>query len=251
MITEAEDAQVRHGSLACHACSLTFSVENGLPRLLYPETLNKETESVQAFYDQRPLYDYRPTAFRLGIWSLAFRRNNDRQKWAELLELKEGHAVLEVGCGNGKALPYLCRAVGEPGRVDGIDLSLACLQVAHDSLMHEGVSGELIQGNASYLPYKSDMYDGVLSIGGFNDFVEKEKAINDMYRVLRPGGTMVLADEGMSEKRKKSILGRYISKNMKVFEQKPPERLIPPEAMNSKTLYMYQETFWVLKFQKA
>lgn len=82
----------------------------------------RTTEAVRVLYDRlAPVYDVTAAIFRL----LGARRLQRRA--VELLGLSEGDTVVDLGCGTGVNLPVLAQAVGERGRVVGIDLSSGML----------------------------------------------------------------------------------------------------------------------------
>jgi ubiquinone/menaquinone biosynthesis C-methylase UbiE/uncharacterized protein YbaR (Trm112 family) len=251
-ITAREQAgeDVMQGTLKCHGCEECFGIEDGLANLVFPASLEKPELSAQNFYDQRPMYDYRPTAFRLGIWSIAFGGSHNRRRWADRLAVREGACVLEVGVGNGGNLPFVADVIGKNGRLDGLDISSACLKVARGRMMHRNIRTELVHGNASYLPYKSEAFDAVLCVGGFNDFGEKKRAIEEMHRVAKAGAKVVMMDEGLAPDRERTLLGKYILMCMKAFANKPPVMLLP-EAVEDLTVdWIYQRTFWVIEYRK-
>ncbi len=249
-VTGRDGGEILRGRLECLRCGASFPVEDGLPRLVFPPELAASPPSAETFYDERPNYNYRPTAFRLGIWSMAFAGARARTMWVDKLEVAAGAHVLEVGVGNGNNLPYLADAVGEKGRLAGLDISSNCLRVAGQRMRGSRVRTDLVHGNAVYLPYKDDQFDGVLSIGGFNDFGDKKRSLAEMRRVAKPGAKVVLMDEGLSPEREKTLLGKYILKCMKVFSNEPPVGELPEAIDDVKVYWVFQETFWVVEFRK-
>src|SRR5215510_2965528 len=86
-----------------------------------------------------PLFDY-----------LFFQPPGFRAKAAARLELRPGHHVLEIGCGTGRNLPYLSRAVGPRGRVYGVDISSGMLARARELCRrHDWRNVDLIEGDAA------------------------------------------------------------------------------------------------------
>ncbi|MFN2184255.1 MAG: class I SAM-dependent methyltransferase, partial [Anaerolineae bacterium] len=81
----------------------------------------------------------------------------------EELAVAEGEVVLEIGFGTGHALVALAQAVGESGKVYGIDISDGMLRVAQGELEEAGLAQrvELRLGDAAQLPFEDDMFDGV------------------------------------------------------------------------------------------
>lgn len=218
---------------------------------MFPEILEGPDLSSQRFYDQRPKYDYRPTAFRLGIWEITFRGARGRSQWPSRLEVSEGDSILETGVGNGDNLPFIANVIGKSGRLDGLDISSVSVKVARERMRHRGIPTELIQGNALYLPYKNEKFDAVLHVGGLNEFGDKKRAIEEMHRVAKSGAKIVIMDEGLAPDREKTLLGKYILKCSKQFANKPPVKLLPEGIDDLRVYWIYQRTFWVIEYRKG
>jgi len=90
----------------------------------------------------------------------------------EKLGIKEDEKVLEIGFGTGHALVSLAQAVGEKGKVYGIDISEGMLAVARKKLKKAGLSDrvELTQGDATHLPYPDNSFDAVFMAFTFELF---------------------------------------------------------------------------------
>lgn len=106
------------------------------------------------------------------------------------IELTPGSAVLDVACGTGVLLGAL-RSEREPGRLVGVDLSIAMLEVARRRL---GPGVDLAEASAEGLPFGDRTFDLVVSTNAFHYFRRPLAALGEMRRVLRPGGRLVLAD---------------------------------------------------------
>lgn len=79
------------------------------------------------------------------------------------LAVKDGESVLEIGFGTGQALVALAHAVGEMGRVCGIDISTGMYRVARRRILEAGISHrvELCVGDAQSLPWKDAQFDAL------------------------------------------------------------------------------------------
>lgn len=245
------DTEALEGTLHCVKCAGRFEITNGLANLMFPSTLKEPDLASQTWYDQRPEYDGRFAAFRFGIWEYAFGETRARWQVIRKLEARKGASILETGTGNGGNLPIIADLVGPNGRLDGLDISVESLMVARKRMISRGIQVELIQGNASYLPYGTGKYDAVLHIGAMNALAEPKEAIQEMHRVAKPGAKIVICDEGLAPGREKTILGRWLLKCAPgVFTGKPPVELLPNDIEDLYVYWVWQGTHWVIEFRK-
>jgi ubiquinone/menaquinone biosynthesis C-methylase UbiE len=100
--------------------------------------------------------------------------------------------VLEVAPGPG----YLSIALAKlgPFKVTGLDISQSFVQMASESAKQEGVPARFIHGSASDIPLEDGMFDLIVCRAAFKNFSEPLKALNEMYRVLKPQGRAVIID---------------------------------------------------------
>lgn len=109
--------------------------------------------------------------------------------------LYPGDAVLDIGCGAGVDSLVAGRLVGAGGRVVGIDLTPAMIDKARANQAWLGFGHVTFQvAEAEALPFPDNDFDTVLSNGVFNLTLDKEKALQETHRVLKPGGRFLLAD---------------------------------------------------------
>ncbi len=106
-----------------------------------------------------------------------------------------GDAVLDIGCGGGFDSLVAAGMVGAEGRVVGIDVTAAMIDRARAHLALLGLTNVGFQvGEAESLPFPDNDFDVVISNGVFNLTLDKEKALKEAHRVLKPGGRLMLAD---------------------------------------------------------
>ncbi len=106
-----------------------------------------------------------------------------------------GETVLDIGCGAGMDLLLAARRVGPSGRAIGIDMTEAMRDRARGSAAAAGLTNvEVHRADATALPLTDSSVDVVISNGVINLVPEKEKAIAEIRRVLRPGGRLQIGD---------------------------------------------------------
>ena len=112
-----------------------------------------------------------------------------------LAPLNPGDAVLDIGCGAGVDSLVAAHLVGAGGRVVGLDVTPAMVERARASLSRLGLANVTFQvGEAEALPFPDNNFDAIISNGVFNLTLNKDKALHEAHRVLKPGGRLMLAD---------------------------------------------------------
>ena len=99
--------------------------------------------------------------------------------------------VLDVGTGQGFGAAYLSRQVPQ-GRVFTFDIALQCL--AWHRLETGPRPPTVVQATALFMPFATESMDAVFLVMTFHCLPEPQRVLAEVARVLRPGGTLVLAD---------------------------------------------------------
>jgi len=126
--------------------------------------------------------------------------NNTGQSMAEFTRLAEriarqvpsGSAVLEVAPGPG----YFCIQLAKEGAysITGLDISHTFVEIAGKKAAEAGVRVDFRQGNASSMPLGGDTFDFLLCRAAFKNFGQPVRALQEMCRVLKPGGRGLIID---------------------------------------------------------
>lgn len=139
----------------------------------------------------------------IGIEGVAARwydKNTKRHRLAEMKgyagevagHIQDGSPVLEVAPGPG----YLAIELAKLGafNIVGLDVSRDFVEIAQRNAKEAGVRVEFRHGSASDIPFPDDSFDFVVCTAAFKNFKEPLRALDEMHRVLKPGGAALIVD---------------------------------------------------------
>ena len=114
----------------------------------------------------------------------------------ELSGVRPGHQVLDIAGGTGDLTRAFSRLVGDTGQVVLADINASMLKVGRDKLLDTGAAGNIrfVQANAESLPFPDHHFDLVTIAFGLRNVTDKDKALRDMTRILKPGGRLLVLE---------------------------------------------------------
>lgn len=109
---------------------------------------------------------------------------------------KRGDTILDLAGGTGDLAAKFCRIVGSTGKVTLSDINESMLEQGRTRLTDKGIAGniEYVQADAQDLPFADNHYDLVTMAFGLRNVTDKDAALRSIFRVLKPGGKLMVLE---------------------------------------------------------
>jgi arsenite methyltransferase len=129
-----------------------------------------------------------------------------------LASLKEGEVVLDLGSGAGLDMFVASKKVGETGKVIGVDMTPAMIEKAKKNAEELGITNvDFRFGDIENMPVDDNSADVVISNCVINLAPDKDKVFQEAYRVLRPGGRIMVSDIVLSKPLPKDVRDEVVT----------------------------------------
>lgn len=175
-----------------------------------------------------------------------------RERLIARLGLEKGARVLVTGAGAGNDLPYLVRALSGEGEIFAQDIAkemlLAGVSRYQAELSGSGVALQFSVSDATNLPFSDGYFDAAYHFGGINLFPDIAKGISEMNRVVKPGGVVVIGDEGLAPWLMNTEYGNMLVTNNPLYACNPPLSALPNTARSVKLTWELSNCFYVIEF---
>ncbi len=180
------------------------------------------------------MYDWwsqHPGLFDLFADAAFFGRYRDlRETTVDRLDIAPGDRVLDLACGTGPNVPLLVDRTGEEGTVLGFDHSRGMVAAARDRAREgEYASVRTARGDAGHLPLPDDAVDAALCTLSLSAIPDHLAAIQELRRVLRPDGRVVVLDAQPYQSGPMRLFNPLVNRISAVATNWYPDRHLPTD----------------------
>ncbi|MDA7793256.1 bifunctional demethylmenaquinone methyltransferase/2-methoxy-6-polyprenyl-1,4-benzoquinol methylase UbiE [Glaciecola sp.] len=150
----------------------------------------KESMVAEVFHSVAAKYDVMNDVMSLGIHRIWKRYTIDCSG------ARKGHHILDLAGGTGDLTAKFSRIVGSEGSVTLSDINPSMLEVGKDKLRDMGLVDNIkyVEANAETLPFPDNSFDIVTMAFGLRNVTHKENALASIFRVLKPGGRLLVLE---------------------------------------------------------
>ncbi|WNC74256.1 bifunctional demethylmenaquinone methyltransferase/2-methoxy-6-polyprenyl-1,4-benzoquinol methylase UbiE [Thalassotalea psychrophila] len=154
------------------------------------KTDDKETMVASVFHSVAKQYDIMNDVMSFGVHRLWKRFTIDASG------VRPGNSILDLAGGTGDLTAKFSKLTGPQGKVILADINSSMLNVGRDKLRDLGIVGNVdyVQANAEALPFDDNSFDIVTIAFGLRNVTDKDKALRSIYRVLKPGGRLLVLE---------------------------------------------------------
>lgn len=159
---------------------------------IVPDESSNQTkkEQVASMFDSIAFrYDFMNRFLSAGI-DVTWRR-----KALQQLKALKPKYMLDVATGTGD-VAIMANKMLNPEKITGIDISEGMLEFGRKKLLEQGLTAkiELLKGDSETINFNTDTFDAITVAFGVRNFQNLEKGLSEMYRVLKPGGKLVVLE---------------------------------------------------------
>lgn len=157
-----------------------------------------------------------------------------------------------TGCGNGDDVLALAKNYESCSLdIHAQDISREMVAYAGNALSKNSLTNITLSiSDATNLPYADDSFDASFHFGGINFMPDLKKAISEMTRVVRHGGTVAFGDEGIAPWLKESEYYKMMVENNSLWSADTPLDLLPENANHVNVSWVLENCFYFINFIK-
>lgn len=217
--------------------------------------MNKELDFVKGMFDKiAPKYDFLNRLLSLRqdtVW---------RNQMVRAANLKKDSRILDVACGTCDVSIEANKQLSGQTSITGLDFSYGMLQLGKTKIKHKK-NICLINADALNLPFRHMLFDAVFIAFGIRNIMDRQRALQSFFNVLKPGGRLVVLELSTPEKgwlkalyllyfqKILPLVGSFFSKDQNAYSYLPESVLKFPSA-NEFSRLMKQAGFKQVKFKQ-
>ncbi len=153
-------------------------------------TEEKVAKVAEVFHSVASKYDMMNDLMSMGVHRIWKRLTIEKSG------VRRGHSVLDLAGGTGDLTAKFSRMVGIDGQIILADINDSMLKVGRARLLDKGIVGNVdyVQANAECLPFPDNSFDCITIAFGLRNVTDKDAALASMFRVLKPGGRLLILE---------------------------------------------------------
>ena len=129
-----------------------------------------------------------------------------------IIDIPVNPVFLDIGCGTGWAVGQMAKAAGNVGMFYGVDMSQGMIDMAQKNFYGYD-NFHFIRANAESIPLDDNSFNIIICTNSFHHYLNPDKAMQEIYRLLIPGGKIYILDPTAD-----SLLIKFIDKIIRIFE---------------------------------
>lgn len=191
-------------------------------------------------------------------WVFAtFKSDEDtlRNSLVSRIKIKQGDKVLVTGAGAGNDIPYVSDALGGVGEIYAQDIAKQMLLSGAERYKNIAESSDITLrfsvSDAGNLPFPDNYFDAAYHFGGINLFPDITTGIAEMDRVVKPGGRVLISDEGLAPWLTHTKYGQMLTENNYLYAYKLPLEKLPESAKDVNVSWELCNCFYVIDYEVA
>ncbi|MHA1943014.1 MAG: class I SAM-dependent methyltransferase [Candidatus Thorarchaeota archaeon] len=227
-----------------------WPIKEGIPSLVHPPISEVDAKWISDYDQMAENYD--ELVKQYDDW-LGINMMKERESFNIFIPIEGPCKIIDVSIGTGAnfiALHNQFKNQMERFNLHGMDLSTGMLNVSQRKFEDKGIAVSLTHGSVFNIPLQKNQFDIVLHSGGINTFSDIPVSLNEMLRIAKSGGIIIVVDEGLSPKKRETEEGKAIMKTNTLFAATPPLEHIPEKAKDVEVSYIMNETFYQVVFRK-
>jgi ubiquinone/menaquinone biosynthesis C-methylase UbiE len=246
---ESSSQEIEEATLTCEK-GHTWKVEESIPTLLYPPLSTEDAKWISDYDQMAENYD--ELVKQYDDW-LGIDMMKERERIAQFIPIEGPSRIIDVSIGTAGNFMALANVYPKQmGRFNlhGLDVSRGMLRVAQRKMRERNFTFSLVHGSVFNIPYENDFFDIVVHSGGINTFSDIPKALEEMLRIAKSGGVILVSDEGISPRVRDTDRGKAIIEANSLFAATPPIEQVPNIAKDLEIEYIMNGTFYQMIFRK-